>query len=122
MNALIKTEEIKKEAIYMGIAFLLLSAILKIIFLQENIIIVLRTAFSMFWLFVLPGFVIMYNWHDKLDFIERLIIGTVLGMAIVGVIGYNLSVLGLNMRYQAALLPPLAIAAGIVIIYRKKEQ
>ncbi len=113
--------KLKKEAIYLGILLLLMAAMLKIIFLKESIIITTRTALSLFWLFILPGFAIMFYWHEKLEFIERLIIGTVLSMAVTGVIGYNLSVIGIHIKYHALLLPVAMIGAAALMALKKKD-
>ncbi|MBI2574524.1 hypothetical protein HYV82_01425, partial [Candidatus Woesearchaeota archaeon] len=93
---------IKKEALYLLLAFAIITAMFQIIFIKESIITAGRTVAALFWLFVLPGFALMHYWHDKLDFLERLIIGTVLGLAVVGVVGYNLSLL-VHMKYHAIL-------------------
>ncbi|MBI2142485.1 hypothetical protein HYU15_03290, partial [Candidatus Woesearchaeota archaeon] len=90
---MIDRESIKKEALYLLLAFAIITAIFQLIFIKESIITAGRTVAAFFWLFILPGFALMYHWHDKLDFLERLIIGTVLGLAVVGVVGYNLSLL-----------------------------
>lgn len=113
--------ELKKEMI--GIIILLIVGIIlfKIIFHRESFLIILKLALSLFWLFILPGFMIMYLFSEKLDFIERIIVGTALGMAFYGVLGYNLGVLGLLMRYQIWILPALGIMMGIVILIKDKK-
>ncbi len=120
MIALIDKEILKKEGTYLLILLFTMAAMLKIIFLSESIVATTRTAASLFWLFVLPGFALMYYWQEKLEFVERLIIGTVLGLAITGVVGYNISLLGINMKYHAIILPALMLAVGAVIVLKKK--
>lgn len=115
---MIDKQLLKKELVYLLLAFAIITAIFQTIFIKENIITAGRTAAALFWLFVLPGFAPMYYWHEKLDFLERLIIGTVLGLAVVGVIGYNLS-LFLNMKYHTILLPAAMLAVGAFVILRK---
>ncbi len=110
---------IKKEALYLLLAFAIITAIFQIIFIKESIITTGRTAAAFFWLFVLPGFALMYHWHEKLDFLERLIIGSVLGLAAVGVIGYNLSLL-VHMKYHTIILPVGMLAVAAFVALRRK--
>lgn len=115
-----KNETLKKEGLYILLTFLIAAIIFQIIFIKENTLAVVRTVAALFWLFALPGFALMYYWHEKLDFLERLIIGTVLGLAVVGVIGYNLSVIGLHMKYHAIILPAAMIAIGAFAVLKNK--
>lgn len=115
---MIDKEVLKKEMIYLLLTFSVVAAVFQIIFIRENIITAGRTVAALFWLFVVPGFALMYYWHDKLDFLERLIIGTVLGLAVVGVVGYNLSLL-VHMKYHTILLPFIMLAAGILVVLKK---
>lgn len=64
----------------------------------------------------------MYYWSENLDFTERLVIGSVLGMVTLGVIGYNLGLIGLTMKYQIWIVPILSIIVGIPIIIRKSKK
>lgn len=112
--------KIKKEGMYMLICFVALFLIFKILFSKESFTVVLRTVLSLFWLFILPGFMLMYYWDDKLDFIERLIIGAALGFAIISVLGYNLGWMGIKMQYQLWIIPILSIVVGAFVLLKKK--
>ncbi len=112
-------ELIKKELKYVFLLFLLAFIIFKIAFYKENIIILLRSVASIFWLFVLPGYFIMLYWNEKLDFIERIIIGIGFAAAIIGISSYYLGLAGLNIKFHAIILPPIIILAGIIINWRK---
>jgi len=114
-------ELVKKEFKQVGILFALGLIIFKIVFFNENLIVVFRNVLSLFWLFVLPGYFIMLYWAEKLDFVERLIIGTAVAAGIAGILSYYLGLFGLNIKYHAILLPPAIIAAGFIIATRKKE-
>ena len=113
--------ELKKELIYILILLIIEIALLKIIFYKESFSILLKLALSLFWLFTLPGFMIMYLFVEKFDFIERVIAGTALGMALLGVLGYNLGVLGLLIKYQNWILPIAGISIGIFALIKKKK-
>ena len=78
-------EQLKNELITLGIIFLLVVVGFRMIFLAESFNTILRTVISIFWIFVLPGFAVMFYWNDKLRFYERLIIGICAGTAIIGI-------------------------------------
>ncbi len=103
----------------MGILFLITLVIFKILFFKENLVVIFRTVFALFWLFILPGFALMYYWHKKLTFLERLIIGSCLSIAIIGVIGYNLGLLGLHIKYHGIVLPIICFVISFFIIKKK---
>ena len=76
---------LKREVLYLIFVLMAIVVIIKIAFYKEGISIVIRTAFGIFWLFILPGVSILYYWHEKMAFIERLIIGIVLSSALIGI-------------------------------------
>lgn len=112
-------QQVKKESIKIGILFLVFLIVFKIFFTKSSFILVFRTVFSIFWLSLIPGFYLMYCWYDKIDFIERLIIGTILGFAISGVFGYNLGFLGIKVNIQVFLVPIVCLAIAGLIIHKK---
>ncbi len=108
-----------KELGYMTTFLLITIILLKIVFYSESILTISKLTLSIFWLYIIPGFFMMYLFKE-LPFIERMIIGTALGMAFFGVIGYNLGVFGLHIKYQIWILPIIAIIIGIIAL-RKKD-
>ena len=112
-------DAIKSELSYIGLLFLTLMIIFKIAFFKENVIVLLRVILSLFWLFVLPGYFIMLYWHEKLGFVERIIIGTILSAGIIGTFSYYLGLIGLNIKYHDILLPAAIIFVGLFINLRK---
>ena len=107
---------IKKEMKYIGLSFLVGLILFKIVFFKENLVVIFRNVLSLFWLFVLPGYVLMLYWKEKLDFVERLIIGVALGAAIVGILSYYIGLIGLNIKYHVIILPLILISIGVIII------
>ena len=107
-------ENIKQEVQSLLLTLVILTMILQIVFYKESLITTLKTSLSLFWLFMLPGFALMFHYHEKLDFLQRLIIGTGLGFAIIGTFSYLIGVLGLHIRYHSILLPVLLIAVAII--------
>ena len=114
-------EKIKEEATYIGLLFITVLIILKIVFYKENMLILLRTTLALFWMFVLPGFCLMYYWYEKVRFLERFLIGSVLGGAIIGICSYYLGLLGLNIKYSGVILPIVMISIAAIILWKKKS-
>ena len=112
-------EQLKNELITLGILFLLVVVGFRVIFLAENFNTILRTVISIFWIFVLPGFAVMFYWNDKLRFYERLIIGICVGAVIIGMLSYYLGIMGLHIKYHTVLLPFILILIGVIINLRK---
>lgn len=112
-------ETLKKGLIKLGVLFIVFLVIFKILFFRENLIVVFRTVLSIFWMFVLPGYSIMLYWNEKLDFVERLVIGIALSAAIIGISSYYIGLIGLNIKYHVIILPLTLIILGIIIISKK---
>ena len=111
-----------KEMKYIGLILVLVLIIFKIAFYKENLVVLFRTVLSLFWLFVIPGYFIMLYWKEKLDFVERFIIGIVLSAAIIGVFSYYLGLIGLNLKYHAIALPLILMLLGILINFSKTKK
>ena len=62
----------------------------------------------------------MFYWRSDLDFLERLVIGTALGLGVVGSASYYLGLIGLNIKYQIVPVPLLLILLGLFLSLRKK--
>lgn len=111
--------KLKKEGSIIGILFILFVLIFKIIFFKEDFLVVLRIVFSIFWMFVVPGYFAMFYWSEKLNFAERLVIGMAFSAAIVGILSYYLGLIGLNIQYHAVILPTIIILIGVIINFKK---
>ncbi|MBI2651808.1 hypothetical protein HYX01_05015 [Candidatus Woesearchaeota archaeon] len=112
-------ETLKKELTYFVTLFLLVFVIFKIAFFKESLVVLLRIVFSLFWLFALPGYFIMFYWNEKLNFTERFVIGIVLSAAVIGIFSYYIALMGLNIKYHLILLPLMLIFFGLAIGWRK---
>lgn len=112
---------VKDELKYVGLIFLIVILIFKIVFYKENFIFLVRHVLSLFWLFVLPGYFIMLYWMERLDFIERIVAGAAVSAAIIGIFSYYIGLLGLNIKYHVVLLPLILIITGIVIINKNNR-
>ena len=112
---------LKKELPYIGILFLFSIAIFKIVFFKDTIVILLRSVLALFWLFVLPGYCIMLYWNEKLEFIERFIIGIIFSAGATGIFSYYIGLIGLNIKYHTVLLPLVIMVIGMIIVLNKKN-
>ena len=112
--------KIKREGISLLFLLLLIIVIFKLVFFNELFSKIISMSLSLFWLFILPGFSIMYYWRASLDFLERLVIGTALGLGIVGSLSYYLGLIGLNIQYHVVLVPSLLILLGLFLSLREK--
>ena len=113
---------IKKEFLFIGISFLLILVIFKIVFFKEDLMVLIRIVLSLFWLFVIPGYFTMLYWREKIDFLERFIIGIALATAAMGMLSYYLGLIGLNVKYHTFVLPSIFILFGIIINFRKTKE
>ena len=112
--------KIKKESVSILSIFIVALLIFKIAFFEESFSTILGTVWGLFWLIVLPGFAIMYLWHDKLGFIERLVAGIAVGASITGISSYYLGIFGLNISNHTIILPIIILLVSVILILRKK--
>lgn len=112
-------EQLKKELAIIVCMFIAALLTFKLIFLSEDFFIVLRTVMAIFWLFVLPGFAVMFYWNKELKFYERLVIGIGIGTVLLGLMGYYTGLLGLHAMYHALVLPIAVLIVGISINAKK---
>ncbi len=104
--------EIKKELLLLLAVLGLMVIVIKIAYYKESVLVVVRTAATLFWLFVIPGYALTLYWRQKLDFIERVVIGTIGALAVSGLMSYYLGLLGLKIQNQTFLLPVGIIAVS----------
>ncbi|MFH1590871.1 MAG: hypothetical protein ABIC95_03000 [archaeon] len=113
---------LKADAVYFLIALAAFYLVLQIAFFKENPLGVIRTVFGLAWVFLLPGFMVMYLWVDRFSFLERFIIGFGVSGAIIGIVSYYLGLMQVHIKYHTIILPILLIALGAFFIYKKIER
>jgi len=64
----------------------------------------------------------MYIWKERFDFLERLIAGSVLGIALVGLSSYYLTLFKLNIRWQYILVPLILLIVSIWYLLKSHKQ
>lgn len=107
----IALNEIKK----LGIIVVILLVTLKIIFIESSIVTTTLTGIGYLWTMILPGYAIMYYWRGKISFGERVLIGSVLGMAILGITSYYIGLIGINIKYHAIIIPLIVFITAFII-------
>lgn len=108
-------ETTKKEALYIGLLFLLILVTFKIIFYKEELIVIARFVLSFYFALVLPGFSLLLYWVEKLGFFERFVISIPLSAALVGILSYYIGILGVHIKYLSLILPIFLILLGFGI-------
>lgn len=117
-----KIDALKKDGIYFIAAFLAVTVIFKIVFYNEPILSILRLVASIYWLFVIPGTLISYLIFEELVFVERFVIGILMGAVLVAIPAYYLGLLGVDIRYSIFILPAayMIISLGFMFFFKKK--
>ena len=108
-------KELADELKPLIIGFAVAVAMLQIAYYKENFATTLRTAASVYWLFVIPGYAVMLHWKEQLGIMERFAFGTVSSMVIVGVASYYLGLIGLKLQNQTLLLPAAIIVIALSV-------
>ncbi len=109
-------EKIKKELLYLLIVFGVFVIIMKIGFYKENLFSVIKSSLGIFWIFF-SGFFVMYNWHDKLEFLERILISAPFSLAVIGISSYYAGIFGIHIKYHNVILPAGLIVIGFGLVY-----
>ncbi len=113
--------ELFKDMQSLTIIFIVIFILLKIFFFKESIINLIKIEASFYYLFILPGFSLLYYWKNKLNFLERFIIGFAVSLAITGILSYYLGLLGINLNISSWMLPPMIIFGGLFMYFHKPE-
>ena len=102
--------ELRSELKSLIAAFAVVAVLMKIAYNNEDITDVLRVSAALCWLFIMPGYFLTLYWKESLGFLERIVIGSIAAIAVVGITSYYLGLVGLMLQNQTILLP-LAITA-----------
>ncbi len=110
-------QQIKTESIKLGICFIALFAALWIAFYKESPFVTFKVAASLFFLFALPGYLILSNWKENIDFLEKLIGGSLISSALFIAMTYYSGLAGLNVKYSTWIAPIILYLIGFAIIF-----
>ena len=112
-------EEDIKKIVYLIVIVL---AVLKIAFYRENLLTLLRIDLALFWLFVIPGYMIMLGWAERMDFVERIIAGAGISSALTGILSCYFGLAGVHIKWHIYFLPPLLMLIGFWFYKKKRGQ
>ncbi len=110
-------DDVKILAITVVVIFILL----KILFFKESITNIIKMEASFYYLFILPGFSLLYYWKKELSFLERFIIGFAVSLTVTSISSYYIGLLGINLNISSWMIPMLIIIAGLFAQVYKYE-
>ncbi len=114
-------ELMNQEARALGITAIVVFTILLIAFYKSSPLIILKMAAALLWLFAIPGMLLLLCLREKLDRMERMVMGALLSAAILGISSYYVGLLGLNLKYHYVVLPIVLDAVGIFLFMRHEK-
>jgi len=94
-----------------GLSFTTSVVLSLVIFYNESWIVLFKTVFILFWMFVLPGIGITYLFGG-LSFAERFAASVAISAVLVGATAYYLGILGVHVKYSAVILPAIFTAVS----------
>lgn len=109
-----------RESASIGIVYLVVLLAFRIVFYRQDFLAVVSVVSGLFYLFVIPGIFIMWNYRQKFDFLERLVFGFALCAGCLGIVSYHMGLLGLHVKYHMLIIPPAIILAAVIFGYWKK--
>jgi len=116
----LSSDDIKKDFIYIALAFIISLVLFKIVFYDEKFIIILRLSFALFYQFV-PGFFLTYVFFNNPKLIQKFILGFGFTVIFFPLIGYYLGILGLDIKFYWPLFIILAVP-GIYCAYKQNPE
>ena len=97
---------------------------MKIVFSKETILNLLKIEITLSYLFILPGFLLLQVfWKEQFTQLEKLIIGSILGISIVGIASYYLGLFVIHVKYHYIIIPlTLYFIAIVGILYNRLKK
>lgn len=106
-----------------GIFVIILYAFFQIFYWKDNVWNIMLMIIGQLYLFIIPGFVLMLYFRDKISFIYRLLMGIGLGYSSNILVTYYLNLLiKVNISKFYYFIPLVLMAIGIVLLLIKKEE
>jgi len=115
-------DTLKEELKYLGISFLVVFVILKAFYYKESVWNILLLVIGLYYLFVMPGYMLLLTFKDKIPATARLVLGLGIGLGAETIIAYYLNMIfGIPVFPYYNIYPVILAAAGIGLFIRKKE-
>ena len=108
------SEQNLKEFGYLSLIYVISSVIFMLVFSRSGLLLGLKVATSLFYLFILPGFVVMLLFTN-LKFVERVVLGAVIGYTLTTLLAYYLNALAYISLDSTLLMPPIIITISVLI-------
>lgn len=118
----LKIESLKKDGLNIVFSALVIFLILEVVFYKESVFSNIRIVLSLYWLFAIPGILLSYVILDKIDFIERFVVGILLGAILAGIPAYYLGLLGIPIQKSIFILPSIYILVFLSLIFFLKKK
>ena len=109
------SELVREEGKALGIVAGVLFVVLLVAFYKSGVIVALRMALALLWLFVVPGMLLLLFLREKLQRMERILIGSLLSAGVLGIASYYIGLIGFNVNYHYLVLPLVLDGAGIIV-------
>ena len=113
----------KTEYFCLMVTFLVLIVVFKIAFFKEDIFTIIKIVVGFLFLFTIPGMIIISllrkNKHE-ISFVEKLLFGTLLGIALILVVVYNLNNFGISLKYSNYVAVVYVLLIAAIGIYARK--
>lgn len=106
-----KSKEIRNLLIFIVLFFVLL----KIGFYKEGLGVIFKACMAITIMDIIPGYLLSDLLFPSSGYLERMIIGIALSLAIIGIFGYYLGLIGLHIKYFI-----YVFYAGLLISYGAK--
>ena len=90
--------ELMDDVKILAITVIVIFILLKILFFKESITNIIKMEASFYYLFILPGFSLLYYLKKELSFLVRFIIGFAVSLAVTSTSSYYIGLLGINLN------------------------
>ncbi|MCK5107109.1 MAG: hypothetical protein KAQ83_00095 [Nanoarchaeota archaeon] len=117
----IKKYNMKKDLIYFGVFLALFFIFLKSLYYKESILVLVKFFSSYVYLYFIPGFLIMINFHKQLDVLTRLVLAIGIGFSVQSLLVYYINWFTEIPFQQFYLITPLIISLIAGLYFYKSK-
>lgn len=95
------------------ILLILFFVIIKIVLYKEDLYLLFLVVLRLFYSIIMPGLFISLYLYKKLNFMARLVLGSVFTIALTSITSYYLGLIGLHIKYHPCIIPPVIMLLGM---------
>ncbi len=111
---------LKQDFAWIIAATIIIGIMLKILFPLSGIAEIAKLIGGVFWLFTIPGWLLMIPWRNEIELKERIVVGMLAAAGLFAIASYYFGIAGLHVRYHTLLFPILVIVISAIIFYSKR--